>query len=219
MNYFIDFDHTLYNTPKFTQNMLRSLAMYITNINKSVSFDEIYNLLYNQFKLSNGGIDNIYDLIKYLSDMPNIKFDQKEAGQVLNMLILNSSSFLFDDAIDFLEYLKNNGHKIYIFSYNQNEVYFQTLKISGSGILKYVNGLIPTKTLKGDVPLDFSKGIFIDDNPKDLTSIYKNHPLKIYRIRRKNDTYSAEETNLPIPEFSTLADLKKYIIEQVKMEE
>ena len=29
MNYFIDFDHTLYNTPLLTKDMLNALASYI----------------------------------------------------------------------------------------------------------------------------------------------------------------------------------------------
>ena len=107
-----------------------------------------------------------------------------------------------------MESLKEQNHKIYILSYNENEVYFQTIKIAGSGILPYVDGIFSTTSLKGEIPLDFSKCIFIDDKPKDLISIYKNKPLKIFRIRRKNDTYSEIETNLPIPEVKSLDELQ-----------
>ena len=111
----------------------------------------------------------------------------------------------------FLKSLKKDNHKIYILSYNENEVYFQAIKIAGSGLLPYVDGIFPTTSIKGDIPLDFSKCIFIDDKPKDLISIYNNKPYKIFRIRRKNDTYSEIETGLPIPEFSSLLELMKNI--------
>ena len=118
---------------------------------------------------------------------------------------------MFEDSIPFLKSLKKDNHKIYILSYNENEVYFQAIKIAGSGLLPYVDGIFPTTSIKGDIPLDFSKCIFIDDKPKDLISIYNNKPYKIFRIRRKNDTYSEIETGLPIPEFSSLLELMKNI--------
>ena len=90
---------------------------------------------------------------------------------------------------------------------NESKVYFQTVKIAGSGVLDFVDGIISIITLNGDMPFDFQKCIFIDDKPRDLISIYKENPYAIFRIRRPNDTYSDLETNLPIPEFSSLAEL------------
>ena len=175
MNIFIDFDHTLYNTPLLTKDMLDALAIYISKVSK------IFN------------------------------YDYKEATNIVNNVINNGTQYLFEDSIPFLKGLKKKNHKVYILSYNENEVYFQAVKIAGSGLLKYVDGVFPTTTLKGEIPLDFSKCIFIDDKPKDLISIYNNHPFKVFRIRRKNDTYSEIETNLPIPEFTSLEELQKNI--------
>ena len=208
MNIFIDFDHTLYNTPLLTKDMLDALAIYISKVSNE-NFEPVLETLKNKFKRGNNNIYDIYELIKYFSKIFN--YDYKEATNIVNNVINNGTQYLFEDSIPFLKGLKKKNHNVYILSYNENEVYFQAVKIAGSGLLKYVDGVFPTTTLKGEIPLDFSKCIFIDDKPKDLISIYNNHPFKVFRIRRKNDTYSEIETNLPIPEFTSLEELQKNI--------
>lgn len=208
MNIFIDFDHTLYNTPLLTKDMLDALAIYISKVSNE-NFETVLETLKNKFKRGNNNIYDIYELIKYFSKIFN--YDYKEATNIVNNVINNGTQYLFEDSIPFLKGLKKKNHKVYILSYNENEVYFQAVKIAGSGLLKYVDGVFPTTTLKGEIPLDFSKCIFIDDKPKDLISIYNNHPFKVFRIRRKNDTYSEIETNLPIPEFTNLEELQTNI--------
>lgn len=211
MDYLIDFDHTLYNTPQLTKDMLIALAIYIAK-NSNDSYETILNRLTAKFKRGATNIYDIYDLIAYFSKQYG--FDEKDATTTVNQVIFNGQKYLFEDSIPFLQYLKEQGHKRYILSYNENEVYFQTIKIAGSGLLKFVNGVIPTITPKSEMPFDFSKCTFIDDKPKDLISLYKKKPYQIYRIRRPNDTYSNLETNLPIPEFSSLTELQKKITEE-----
>ena len=208
MNFFIDFDHTLYNTPLLTSDMLNALATYISNVSNK-NFDDILEVLKNKFKRGTDNIYDIYQLIDYFSTKYN--YNVSDATIIINNVIANGQKYLFDDSIPFLKWLKEQNHKVYILSYNENEVYFQAVKIAGSGLLKFVDGVFPTTSLKGEIPLDFSKCIFIDDKPKDLISIYKNKPFKIFRIRRKNDTYSEVETDLPIPEFESLNEIQKNI--------
>lgn len=208
MNFFIDFDHTLYNTPLLTEDMLNALASYISEKN-SQNYVNILETLKNKFKRGSNNIYDIYKLIEYFSNQYNYNID--EATHIINDVISNGKQYLFSDSIPFLKLLKEQNHKVYILSYNENEVYFQAIKIAGSGLLPFVDGIFPTTTLKGDIPLDFSKCIFIDDKPKDLISIYKKQPFKIFRIRRKNDTYSEIETNLPIAEFASLNEIMLHI--------
>ena len=208
MNFFIDFDHTLYNTPLLTNDMLNALTAYICK-NTNEDQENMFQLLKDKFKRGTNNIYDIYKLIEYFGNQ--YKYDINKATEIVNKVISNGQSYLFDDSIPFLKSLKKDNHKIYILSYNENEVYFQAIKIAGSGLLPYVDGIFPTTSIKGDIPLDFSKCIFIDDKPKDLISIYNNKPYKIFRIRRKNDTYSEIETGLPIPEFSSLLELMKNI--------
>ena len=208
MNIFVDFDHTLYNTPLLTHDMLEALASVISK-DTTEQFNNILKELKDKFKRGKNNIYNIYKLIKYFKTKYN--FDINYATIAINNLVFNGEKYLFEDSIPFLEALKKQNHKIYILSYNENEVYFQTVKIAGSGLLKYVDGVFPTISNKSDIPFDFSKCIFIDDKPKDLISIYDKKPFKIFRIRRKNDTYSEIETNLPIPEFTNLKEIMLHI--------
>ena len=208
MNFFIDFDHTLYNTPLLTNDMLNAVAAYICQTTNKKQ-ENIFQLLKDKFKRGTNNIYDIYKLIEYFEN--EYKYDINTATEIVNKVISNGQSYLFEDSIPFLKSLKKDNHKIYILSYNENEVYFQAIKIAGSGLLPYVDGIFPTTSIKGDIPLDFSKCIFIDDKPKDLISIYNRNPFKIFRIRRDNDTYSNIETGLPIPEFSSLLELMKNI--------
>ena len=205
MNYFVDFDHTLYNTPLLTKDMLNTLANYISKIS-SDNFEHILNTLTSKFKRGKNNVFDIYQLIAYFSQN-KYDYNPNEATSIVNNIIFNGQKYLFEDAVSFLQYLKKQGHKVYILSYNESKVYFQTVKIAGSGLLDFVDGIMSIITLKGNMPFNFKNCIFIDDKPRDLISIYEKNPYAIYRIRRPNDTYSDLETNLPIPEFASLTEL------------
>ena len=206
MNFFIDFDHTLYNTPLLTNDMLKALASYISK-ESNKDYNNIFENLKDKFKRGTNNIYDIYKLIEYFANEYN--YNIEDATKIVNEVISKGKQYLFSDSIPFLKALKAQNHKVYILSYNENEVYFQTVKIAGSGLLPFVDGIFPTTSVKGNIPLDFSKCIFVDDKPKDLISIYQNQPFKIFRIRRKNYTYSEIETNLPIPEFASLDELQQ----------
>ena len=208
MNFFIDFDHTLYDTDNLLKDMLDVLAKYICE-KTSKNHEKILEELKSKFKRGKGNFFDIYDLIEHFSLPEQYNYNKEEATEKVNEVISNGEKYIFEDSIPFLQYLKSKGHKTYILSYNENKVYFQTVKIAGSGLLKYVDGLIPTTVIKGEMPFDFSQSIFIDDKPKDLISIYNKKPLGVFRVKRENEKYSYLETELPIPEFKNLVELQK----------
>lgn len=208
MNFFIDFDHTLYNTDNLAKDMLDVLAKYICE-KTSKNYEKILEELKSKFKRGKGNFFDIYELIEHFSLSEQYNYNKEEATEKINEVISNGEKYIFEDSIPFLQYLKSKGHKTYILSYNENKVYFQTVKIAGSGLLKYVDGLIPTTVIKGEMPFDFSQSIFIDDKPKDLISIYNKKPLGVFRVKRENEKYSHLETELPIPEFQNLVELQK----------
>ena len=120
MNYYIDFDNTLYNTPKLTEKMLLNVSSYITE-KKSIDL----NILYNECKLSfnQEHIYNIYEFIHYISE----KYDISPYPIIndINNILLNGEEFVFDDSIPFLKNLKIKGHNIYMLSYAKNNLQFQ----------------------------------------------------------------------------------------------
>ena len=163
MNFFIDFDHTLSNTPLLTNDMLKALASYISEVSNQ-DYNNIFETLKNKFKRGTNNIYDIYNLIEYFASKYN--YNIEDATKIVNEVISNGKKYLFPDSIPFLQYLKEQNHKVYILSYNENEVYLQTIKLAGSGLLPFVDGVFPTTSIKGDIPLDFSKCIFIDDIQK-----------------------------------------------------
>ena len=50
MNFFIDFDHTLYNTPLLTEDMLKALASYISK-ESNKDYNNIFENLKDKFKI------------------------------------------------------------------------------------------------------------------------------------------------------------------------
>ena len=117
MDYLIDFDHTLYNTPLLTKDMLIALATYISK-NSNDNYDAILNNLTSKFKRGENNIYDIYELIAYFSNQYG--FNEKEATFIVNQVIFNGQKYVFEDSIPFLQYLKEQGHKRYILSYNEN---------------------------------------------------------------------------------------------------
>lgn len=203
MNYYIDFDNTLYNTPLLKDAMLNSISTEIA-VQKNLDKNEIFkkcNLMFNR-----ENIYDIYELAKYFSDKYDV--DSKIVIDKLNIVILNGEKFLFDDTINFLEKLKKDGHKIYMLTYCKESLQFQSLKISGSKIANMFDSLFITSIPKYELDIDYTNGIFIDDNPKDLIGLYKKNPKDLIRIRRPENKYSAKDLeNIEIKEFKNFNDL------------
>lgn len=203
MNYYIDFDNTLYNTPLLKDAMLNSISAEIA-VQKNLDNSEIFmqcNLMFNR-----ENIYDIYELTKYFSDKYDV--DSKIVIDKLNTVILDGEKFLFDDTINFLNKLKQNGHKIYMLTYCKESLQFQSLKISGSKIANMFDSLFITSTPKYELDIDYTNGIFIDDNPKDLIGLYKKNPKDLIRIRRPENKYSSKDLeNIEIKEFKNFNDL------------
>lgn len=202
MNYYIDFDNTLYNTPLLKNKMLQSVSNDISvkrNIDRKELFSEC-NLMFNR--------ENIYDIYKLAEFFSNkYEVDSSDIINNLNKVILDGKENLFNDTIPFLKKLKKEGHKIYMLTYCKESLQFQSLKISGSQIANYFDGLYITSIPKYELDINYIEGIFIDDNPKDLNGLYLRNPKKLIRIRRKENKYSVYDLNINISEYNNFEEL------------
>ena len=72
-------------------------------------------------------------------------------------------------------------------------------------IKKYFKEKIITEKEKGDLEIDYQKGIFIDDNPREIESIMKNSPYLV--IRMKRGKYKDIEIDLDIENVSSLSEI------------
>ena len=69
------------------------------------------------------------------------------------------------------------------------------LKLMGSNVLDYVDNFIICSRSKGELNLDYENGYFFDDNPRELTSLFKAGVSedRLFRIRREGVGNSAIE--------------------------
>lgn len=203
MNFYIDFDHTLYNTPLLTNNLLNAISNFV-----SLECDLENTIIYNECKekFNRKNIYNIYELANFFCKKYSL--DYNTLRNKLDIVIANCQDFIFDDSVSFLKKLKQNNHTLYMLSYCEYGLEFQTAKIAGSKLTDFFDSIIVTSKHKFKLDINYSEGIFIDDKPSDLLGLLNNGAKKVIRIRRENDTYSNQELDSEkIKEYSTLLDI------------
>lgn len=190
MNYYIDFDNTLYNTPKLTERMINSI---IDSMVEQKRLDK--KILYKECK-SNFNKENIYN-IYILAEQLATKYglDLSPIISNLNSVILNGNDLVFDDVIPFLKKIKSKKHRLYMLSFSKDNLQYQSAKISGSGLADYFDALFITSVPKYKLDINYKNGIFIDDQPTDLLGLYSKKPKEVIRLRRKENKYSKKELN------------------------
>lgn len=203
MNYYIDFDNTLYNTPLLTNKMLTSIANSIKE-KTNFDFDNLYNECKSMFNRDH--IYDIYELAKYFSNKYDL--DCSNVINNLNNIILNGRELVFEDTVPFLKKLKENGHQLYMLTYCKDNLEYQSIKVAGSKLTNFFDAIYITATPKYNLDIDYTNGIFIDDNPDDLIGLYSNNPKQVIRLRRKENKYSIKDLdNDNIKEYLNFNDI------------
>ncbi len=196
MNYYIDFDNTLYNTPLLTEKMLRAISSNARAQKNIKIFDECKSMFNKE------NIYDIYELAKYFSNKYSLNFEKNVSD--INNIILNGEDLVFEDSIPFLQKLHNQNHNIYLLSYANENLNYQSLKIAGSGLTNYFDALFITSKPKYELDINYTNGIFIDDNLEDLLGLYSKNAKKVIRLRRKENEHSIQNTkNVSIEEYSS----------------
>lgn len=192
MNYYIDFDSTLYETTRLSNDMLMALVNELCKVaNKSE--EDMFAELKAMFNREN--IYNIYKLAKYFANEYNL--EEKFLVNVVEGVIADGEKYVYPDSIAFLKMVKEKGHTVNILTYvAQEDLTYQMSKLKGSGLSEYFDNVIITSSLKFNLDLKYEEGIFFDDNPKDLTGIASRNPKALIRVRRKNNKYSSKELEL-----------------------
>jgi FMN phosphatase YigB (HAD superfamily) len=204
MNYYIDFDNTLYETAKLTSLMLEAISKTISE-EKKLDFKEILEEAKSNF---NSTVDNIFSFGEKMAQ----KYDANKQEIILNInsVIDNGKNIVFEDAKRFLDRIRENGDKAIILTYiaKGNQEY-QLKKIIGSGLANKVDEIFITSELKYTLDLDYKNGIFIDDDPRDLNGLFEQNPIKVIRIRKPNNKRSKIDIdNKEIEEYESFDDFK-----------
>ena len=151
--------------------------------------------------------DNIFTFAKETG----VKFeiDPIEVENNVKAVVDNGNDIVFEDAERFLARLKENGHEVHILTYipKTNQEY-QMKKLLGSGLMKYFDTITITSKYKFLLDMDYTQGIFIDDDPRDLNGLYEKNPIKVIRIRKPNNKRSKIDIdNKDIEEFVSFDDI------------
>lgn len=195
MKFYIDLDYTMMDTTRFHEARYKLLEEY--GITHEQQEEMIKYIMKEEKKLLN--LD--YLCIK-LCEKYNLP--KEEILTKINEIIDNSYIYLYEDTIDFLEFLKNEGHNLYILTWGDKELQFQ--KIKGAKIQKYFDDIILTEELKFNIDIDYQDGIFIDDNPRDLEGLYNRNPIDVIRIKRENGKYSEKPSSINFKEYKSLKE-------------
>lgn len=206
MNYYLDFDNTLYETSRLSNDMLKGLAYEISK-KTSISENDIFDELKSMFNREN--IYNIYKLAKFFAKKYNI--EESILIDKVEDIILDGKKYVYDDVISFLKELKEKNHIINVLTYVAKEdLSYQLTKIKGSGLSEYFDNIIISSSLKFNLDLKYEDGIFFDDSPKDLLGLASRNPKILVRVRRENNKYSKQE--LDIKNLVECKTLKDYIL-------
>lgn len=192
MKVYVDFDRTLFDCDRFLGDLYSLINKY--NITK-----EIFKESQNQCRKTGF---NPYDILKLVKE--KYDFDDNLLIEI-DLLMKKTSEYLYSDAIDFLKYLKSLNYEIIILTKGNSN--YQREKIFNARIDNYYNKLMVTMKHKGNLKLDYSNGIFIDDNPIEILSILKNNPNRVIRIQRYNSKYSNDLIEFDISNYKSLNDL------------
>lgn len=200
MNYYLDFDYTLFDTYKFREELYKILEMN--------GLDKTYLAITPEMKTNGQKLLNIKELFKSLSEAKNISLNN--FLQPLEELYARCDELVYDDTVEFLNYLKSKKHKLHVLTWGEKE--FQEEKLKASKLYGYFDEIIYAEQLKYTLDIDYENGIFIDDSVRDLEGLYNRNAKQVFRIKRKNGKNSDKELNIKeILEFETLKELQEYI--------
>ena len=156
----------------------------------------------------NSTTDNIFTFARETGSYYGIDPDLVENN--VKAVVDNGNNIVFEDAERFLARLKENGHEVHILTYipKTNQEY-QMKKLLGSGLMKYFDTITITSKYKFLLDMDYTQGIYIDDDPRDLNGLYEKNPIKVIRIRKLNNKRSKIDIdNKNIEEYVSFDDIE-----------
>ena len=186
---YIDFDSTLYNTDKARgfDHVLEKEICKVTKLSMEESIKAV------DFATQNSSTRKIYDICNVLEKKFNL--EPNCLIRKIEEYLSNGEDLVYEDSIPFLKRLAQHGHKINILTYTNKEFDYQMAKLYGSKIYNFVDNIIMCSDPKGELCLDYENGVFIDDNPKELESLFDAGVSedRLIRIVRSGTKYSKIE--------------------------
>lgn len=185
MKIYIDFDSTLFHTKNFTNTLIDLIATHCNKQNKTLEKTQITGEIQELFKGTKSY--TFYELADFFAEKYNL--DAEPIIENIHQVLASGKGFVFEDSERFLKRM-SSGNTLILFTYSAKERFsFQLEKVMGSGLADYFDNILITSKNKHELDIDYTDGIFIDDNVDVLAGLCTKKPKKIYRIRREGTKY------------------------------
>ena len=203
---YIDFDSTLYDTGAIKTVMNDIIA---DGVCKNVPGAVKEDVLEEVKEAKTNGIKSVFGLCKFFEEKYGLKKNSIRSD--FEDYLAKGEALLYSDTIPFLKKLAQKDYEINMLTYTSQDSYdYQMVKLMGATICDYFENIFICTQKKGTLGLDYKNGIFIDDNPKELVSLYNAGVSadRLLRIRREGAGYSAIEiTEFEAREYKDFTDI------------
>ncbi|MDD3498672.1 MAG: hypothetical protein PHH24_04210 [Candidatus Moranbacteria bacterium] len=191
MKIFIDFDDVIFNTNKFKDDLIK---IFLDN---GVSEEEFKDHYYNYPPNTDGDARlKTYFFERHIKVLgENIDIDEDKLKKDVSDFFSDTSSYVFPDAIDFLNSFEKND--LCIVSFGGRELL--EMKIGNSGVTNLVRDVILTEELKESAIGDsirrekikrYEDKFFLDDRMDQIKSVKEKFPeIKTILIKRPEGRY------------------------------
>lgn len=211
--FIIDLDDTLLNTQGFKEARIQAL--------KEIGVSEgLYNKSYQEAYNNTVGI-NTYNDDAHAKTLVAHGFDEELVMQTLGRTSSRLKDFLFPDALNFLQFLKDINQQVILLSLGQSD--FQEMKISKTGIAKYFDQIFTTNNTKQEILEKIVKQYVgeheiwvINDKPDETKNLTLQFSILKPVLKVSPQFTKAEYRAAGISYFSTLTEIKQYVEQQLK---
>lgn len=192
MKIFLDFDDTLFDTSAF----FNALQVIFEKFGVSKA---LFLKSYQEMKAEFPTIGWRYSCEMHIERLrQSLSFDEEGLRKELRVCIADTEKFLFPDAKSFLASLKVSGYSTFILSFG--DIYFQTAKISGTGISQFIERNIITDkdkavALQSEIDDDGKNAWFFDDRIHFIESVKRAFPKVRTVLVRRVGGHQEEEPN------------------------
>lgn len=186
MKLIFDFDHTLFRTSKFLEQVCSAYKTH--GVNREVFF--------KTYQESRMGVRDWKPEIQLALLEKEGNIDIAACRNGLGEIMGACRKFLYEDAFPVLEVLRSS-HELFLVSHGEDS--FQHAKVNASGISSFFQEVIITSDVTKVTPLssivdgEGKNSVFIEDNPLALVESKKVFPwLTTVRINRGEGRYAKE---------------------------
>jgi FMN phosphatase YigB (HAD superfamily) len=209
--FIVDFDDTLFDTQRFKQARLAAVA------DLGVSEEIFWKSYYQARNASDGSF--VYSDERHAQILSIFGFEENKILEKLKSVSAKISNFLFNDSIDFLEFLRSTKQRLILLSLGDPN--FQEYKVKGVGIEKYFDHLFMISSDKKKIIekiFKFEKADevwFINDKPDETLEISANFKniKPVLKVSPNRDLSDYTQSKLPC--FYTLTEIKNYVAQFV----